>query len=798
MTGLPIEDVIAPLIARLGAQGVAVLQAPPGAGKTTRVPLALLEAGAFDGKLVMLEPRRLAARAAAERMADQLSETAGQTVGYRMRGETRVSPQTRIEVVTEGVLTRMIQSDPALDGIGAVVFDEFHERSLNGDLGLALVTEAREALRPDLKLLVMSATLDAEPVAEMLQAPTITSDGRAFPVETRWLDRPLRRDGRPFERARRFTRATCDLIEQAVADEEGGILVFLPGAREIRAVEQALTLTGIDVMPLYGALPFAEQRAAILPRKTRKVVLATSVAETSLTIEDVRIVIDTGRARRARFDPGSGMSRLVTEPVSRAEADQRRGRAGRTQPGICLRMWAKAEQGALPAFPPAEITTADLSSLALELAAWGTGPNDLSFLTPPPDGAYATAQELLETLGALTDGRITDHGRAIAKLPLHPRLAHMLIRTGSDGATLAAFLSGRSTSEGHGADLAPRLKTISKEMRRDATRLSKLVPDRGRLSIGEQAALAYPDRIGLRRKGEAPRYVLSDGKGAALPDGDALSGARLIVALNLDGDAREAKTRQALQITESELRGLYGDQIAWQNTCAWDPRTRKVVATQREMFGAVTLTERNWKEAPEEAITAGLVEGVKQLGLEALNWSKAAVLLRARVMVCKGMDGLPDWSDEALLADLDTWLAPFASGMRQASDLKSIDIANALRAHLPWDASQIIDRTAPAAFTSPLGRKIAIDYSAEVPAISVRLQELFGVTTHPTVAGQPLRITLLSPGQKPVQVTMDLPGFWTSSYADVRKDMRGRYPRHPWPEDPSIADPTMRAKPRGT
>ena len=781
MTDLPIEDVLPALIAALSKNGVAVLQAPPGAGKTTRVPLALLEAEMTHAKIVMLEPRRLAARAAAERMADLLGEVVGQTVGYRMRGDSKTSDATRIEVVTEGVLTRMIQNDPELTGVGAAIFDEFHERSLNGDLGLALTWEARGALRDDLMIIVMSATLDAGPVATLLDdAPVITSDGRAFPVETRWLEQPLRK-------GLRFENAVAELVTQAYASEEGSVLVFLPGEREIRAVETLLKMP--NIRPLFGALPFAQQRAAIARSTERKVVLATSIAETSLTIEDVRIVVDAGRARRARFDPGSGMTRLVTEKVSRAEADQRRGRAGRVAKGVCYRMWSKAEEGALPAFPPAEIETADLTGLALELAAWGTGPEDLAFLTPPPDKAFTEAETILQKFDALNGHQITVHGKALAKIPAHPRLAHMLLNSDAKAGDLAALLSGRDG--GRATDLAQRIRDASNLTRRDGQRLAKFARGPKR-SLAEMAALAYPDRIGLRRPGDAPRYVLSGGKGAKFDDGDALAGQRLIVALDLDGDAREARIRLASAISESEVRALFETQITWKNLCEWSKRDRRVIARQQECLGAVVLQDRLWKEAPDEAIARALMEGVRSLGLQALNWSKSARFLRARVMAAS----IADWSDAALLANLEDWLLPHAHGSKSANDLKEIDLTQALRLSLDWDAQQALDARAPAKFTSPLGRDVQIDYSGDTPGIEVRLQEMFGLTQHPLIGNKPLKITLLSPGHKPVQVTTDLPGFWASSYADVRKDMRGRYPKHPWPEDPTVADPTLRAKRR--
>ncbi len=818
---LPIEDALPDLLAALRATGRAVLQAPPGAGKTTRVPLALLEAGAIKGRLLMLEPRRLAARAAAERMAETLGEAVGQTVGYRIRGEAKVSKSTRIEVVTEGILTRMIQSDPGLSGIGTVIFDEFHERSLNADLGLALTWEIRGALRDDLMLLVMSATLDAAPVAAMLDAaPVITSEGRAYPVETRWLSKPLP------PRAR-LPEATADQVAEALAETEGGILVFLPGEAEIRRTQALLAPrlpAGATLHPLYGALDFKAQRAAIAPAASGcKVVLATSIAETSLTIQDIRVVVDAGRARRARFDPNSGMSRLVTERVSRAEADQRRGRAGRVAPGVCYRLWTRGEEGALPAFAPAEIEAADLTGLALELALWGArGPEDLAFLTPPNPGAFAEARALLLDLGALeAGGAITEHGRALAALPVHPRLAHMLRRAGPSAAPLAALLENRDPlPRAAPVDLALRLRALAdpkgfadrhpwaadrgavERIRVEAKRLARLTrAEEAGLEAGEMAALAYPDRVGLRRKGEAPRWVLSGGKGAAMAEGDPLAGARLIVATDLDGDTREAKIRQAAVISDSGLRALYADRIQWREVCEWSKRDRRVVARRQEAFGALVLDDRLWPEAPPEAVARAALEGVRDLGLGALNFSAAARRFQARVELLRGQGSdLPDLSDAGLMARAEEWLLPHLTGRRTAADLAALDLQEALRQSLSWDELQLLDRLAPAHFSTPLGRKVPIDYAGEAPGIEVKLQELFGVTQHPTVGPKrlPLRITLLSPAQKPVQVTMDLPGFWASSYADVRKDMRGRYPRHPWPEDPTEADPTTRAKPRGT
>ena len=805
VTALPIDPLLPRLIQAVRTHGQAVLQAPPGAGKTTRVPLALLPA--VSGRIVMLEPRRLAARAAAERMAETLGESIGETVGYRIRGESRVGRSTRIEVVTEGILTRMLQSDPALDGIGAVIFDEFHERSLNADLGLALVLESRAALREDLALIVMSATLDAAPVAALLgDAPLLTAEGRAFPVETRWLDAPLPRDAR-------LPQAVADLTLRALSETRGGVLVFLPGEGEIRRTAALLDPRlppDVALQPLYGAMDFAAQRAALAPLSTsRKLVLATAIAETSLTIPDVRVVVDAGQARRARFDPNSGMARLVTERVSLAEAEQRRGRAGRVAPGVCYRLWTRGQEGALPAFPPAEIETADLTALALELALWGSA--DLAFLTPPPPGPMAEAQALLADLGALDgSGRITDHGKAMAALPLHPRLAHMLLRAGQGAAPLAALMADRDPLTGAPADLTLRLRALAGErgahpvkretldrIRSEARRLARLAPPDQGLDPAEMAALAYPDRIGLRRKGDAPRYLLSGGKGAVFDAADPLAQQRLIVATDLDGDPREARIRQALPIGENALRALFPERIQWRDLCEWSARDGRVLSRSREMLGALVLAERHW-DAPPEARARAALEGLRALGL---TLSPAARRLQSRVELLRGQGAdLPDFTDAGLLARAEDWLLPHLTRVKSAEDLKSLDLTEALRNALNWEQQQTVDRLAPAHFVTPLDRKVAIDYASGQPEIQVRLQEMFGVTQHPTVGPRrlPLKVTLLSPAQRPVQVTTDLPGFWDTSYADVRKDMRGQYPRHPWPENPREADPTLRAKPRGS
>ena len=815
--GLPIEDALAALIQALASSGRAVLQAPPGAGKTTRVPLALLEtpAAAAGRRIVMLEPRRLAARAAAERMADTLGEPVGHTVGYRIRGEARVSQATRIEVVTEGILTRMLQSAPDLPGVGTVIFDEFHERSLNADLGLALTWEARQALRPDLQILVMSATLDAEPIAAMLdRAPVVTSRGRAYPVETRWL-------ARSPDSSLRYAAAVAHLVRDAARDCDGGILVFLPGEAEIRRVQSLLARdlpAGCVLRPLFGAMAFADQRAAIAPVASgRKIVLATSIAETSLTIEGIRVVVDGGRARRARFDASSGMSRLVTERVTRAEAEQRRGRAGRVARGFCYRLWTQGEEGGMAAFPPAEIATADLAGLALELALWGSDGSDLAFLTPPPAAALTEARALLVQLGALDPGhRITAHGKALAALPLHPRLGHMLVTAGPDAAPLAALLADRDPLRGAPADLTLRLDAIRdprryaashphplnrptiERIRTEARRLARLsAPLSESFSAAEMAALAYPDRIGLRRDTGDARYILSGGKGAVLADSDPLSRCRLIVATDLDGDPREARIRQAICLPTAALRRLYGARIFWRDACDWSRRDGRVIARRQECFGALVLTERGWKDAPAGRIARAAREGLRQIGLP---FSDAARRLRARVELLRGQGAdLPDFSDEGIWAHAETWLLPALAGKLSEADLRALDLTDTLRGALGWDALQTVDRLAPPHFLTPLGRRVPIDYDGDQPGISLRLQEMFGTTGHPTVGPKhlPLRITLLSPAGRPIQVTQDLPGFWASSYAEVRKDMRGQYPKHPWPEDPTIAVPTLRAKPRG-
>ena len=814
---LPIDAVLPQVLDCLTQSGRVVLQAPPGAGKTTRTPLAILESGQCPGKILMLEPRRLAARAAAERMADTLGEKLGETVGYRIRGQSKIGPNTRIEVLTEGILTRMIQADPELPGVGAILFDEFHERSLAADLGLALAWELRETLREDLWLVVMSATLDAAPVAALLDdAPIVTSAGRSFPVELTYLPRPAPKD-LPFEAQAR------SLILQAVADTEGGILVFLPGEAEIRRTKAALQdhlPKNCVLRPLLGNLPFAEQQLAIRPearKNLRKIVLATAIAETSLTIQDVRVVVDCGRARRARYDPEKGLQRLVTERVSKAEATQRAGRAGRVAAGRCYRMWARAEEGAMPAFAPPEIAISDLAPLALELAQWGSGPEDLAFLTPPAPGPWAQAKALLGQLGALSDGRLTPHGAALAKLPLHPRLAQMLLQAGPRAAPLAALLSDRDILSTQNCDLTPALTALTRptgnkeqagpirdhsaldRIKQEAKRLSRLAPKGTReiaLSPAQCLALAYPERVAQRRPGPQPRYIMAGGKGAVLARDDSLANARYLVISDLGNPhfstGPDPKIRRALALSEAELREVFADQITWETLCHWSKRHRRVIANRSEMLGALSLTQEVWRDAPSEALAAAMVEGVQQMGL---RLPKAARLLQARVAAAPPGQ-FPDLSDTALLEAAPEWLAPYLTGLTTEQDWKAFDPLPALEAYIGWAALRQLEKIAPAHFTTPLGRKIAIDYSGDSPAIELRIQEIFGQTRHPMIGDHPLKVTLLSPAHRPIQVTTDIPGFWTGSYADVRKDMRAQYPKHPWPEDPTQADPTLRAKPR--
>ena len=805
---LPIYEVTDDLISALKHHKRAVLSAPPGAGKTTAVPLEILRAGLVTGKIVMLEPRRLAARAAAERMAEMLDEPVGDSVGYRIKGEQKTSQQTKIEVVTEGILTRIIQSDPELSGIGCVIFDEFHERSLHADLGLALCLEIAEAFRDDLCLLVMSATLEAEPVSRLLgDAPIVTSDGRSFPVDPIWLDRPQ-------PKSISFEIGLRDLILNALNDTTGGMLVFLPGEREIKTLAALLKphLGPEYVLHLlYGALPFDQQRAAIRPlNHGRKIVLATSIAETSLTIEDIRVVVDSGKARRAEFDPGTGMARLVTTRVSKHEATQRMGRAGRVAAGKCYKFWSQPEDGGMSLSSPAEMEVADLSSLALELALWGAEAAELAFLSPPHPTRLAEAQSLLSMLSALNlDGIITEHGKALARLPLHPRLGHLLAKAGKNGAMLAALLGERDVlSREAPKDFSLRLDLLKNpdafkdsysyavnfpalsRVKKDAADLKKLAPKTTETySPAQMLALAFPDRIGKRRKGQEQRYLLSGGTGAYFSTPDPVGNSPFIVAAELDGQKKEAGIRRAIAITEAEIRELFSDDITHVKSCKWSKRETRVIARQFEMLGAISLSSLLWKDPPQDQFAHAMSEGIGDIGLAFSDKEKTFMSRLAAA-------GPPyrDVTEAFLLETMENWLMPYLQGITTAKDWREFNKLPALEAMFSYSEMEKLNRIAPASFVTPLGRKIPIFYHDDKPEISLKLQEMFGQKTHPTVAGKPLVVTLLSPAGRPLQTTTDIPGFWKTSYFDVRKDMRGRYPKHPWPENPQEALPSLRTK----
>lgn len=797
---LPIDPILPALADALANGQSAVLQAPPGAGKTTRVPLALLDAPWLQGRrIIMLEPRRLAARAAAARMAATLGEKPGETIGYRVRLDSRIGPRTRIEVVTEGVLIRQLQADPGLEGVGAVLFDEFHERSLDGDLGLALALDAQGALRDDLRLLVMSATLDGEPVARLLGgAPILTSEGRAFPVETRYM---------PGEgRIEPLMAAAC---RTALAEETGDILAFLPGTAEIRRTASLLSglPADIHVAPLYGDLEQAAQDRAIAPSPAgkRKIVLATSIAETSLTIEGVRVVIDSGLSRQPRFDPRTGMSRLATVRASLASAEQRRGRAGRLAPGVCYRLWDKAAEGALPRFSPPEMLVADLAPLALDLAAWGVAdPAQLAWLDPPPAAPMAQARELLTGLGALDEsGTITRHGRALAALPMHPRLAHMVTLgaergEGSLACLLAALLGERDPMKGAGADITARIEAPGEQVRRTAALYAK------RLGVGARGdrhgrpggllALAYPDRIGQRR-GAQGQYRLANGRGAVLAAGDPLAASDLLAVAELDGGEREARIYLAAPLDQAELEDLFRDRIEIVEEVEWDRTARRVSARRVRRLGALVLSSEPVARPSPARVAEALLSAIRA-DPDLLPWSDAARELQARVGFLRRVraESWPDLSDGALVETLEQWLAPRLEGIR---DPAALDLASILRDRLAWNEQRTLDAEAPTHLTVPTGMSRRLDYrSGDVPVLAVRLQEMFGQLESPSVAGIPVLLHLLSPAGRPLQVTRDLKSFWAGSYKAVRADMRGQYPKHPWPEDPTSATPTSRAKPR--
>lgn len=809
---LPVDAALPELIAALEGANAAVLVAPPGAGKTTRVPPALLSAAAWSrsGKIIVLSPRRIAARAAAARMAQQMSEPVGGTVGYRVRLDSRIGPRTKIEVVTEGVFTRMVLDNPELRGVACVIFDEFHERSLEGDLGLALARDCQTGLRPDLRILVMSATLEAARIAAVLgDCPVVESEGRMFPVEIRYRARDPRA---PLE------QDVATAVRAALRTEEGGALVFLPGAREIeRSAEHLkgeLNDPRVDVRLLYGAMSPAEQDAAIAPAPPgrRKVVLATSIAETSLTIEDVRIVVDSGLSRRPRYEPALGLTRLETTRASQAAVTQRAGRAGRVAPGVCWRLWHEGETRALPEFDRPEILDADLSGMALALAAWGVSePAQLVWLDPPPAPAWREAAALLRRIGALDEaGRITDHGALVADLPLPPRLAHMVSTASRNGeALLAAQIAVLLTEQnlgGRSDDLRDRLHRLGSERgaraqgaRALAERLARRVaktsnpadPERA----GEMLALAFPDRVAKRRGGA---FLMANGRAASPDAASGLEREPFLVIADTAGAAGRAKVLLAAPITEGDVERLFAPEITVRVGLNVDPRGAARGRRLRKL-GAITLSEAPLEHVAPEDIREALLEAVREQGVSLLNWDEKAVQARARVALLRGMEGddWPDWRDEALAGCLDDWLAPALNGSR----LDEVDVASALLNTLPYMQRRRLDEQAPAHFATPAGSSLLIDYAAEGgPAVDVRLQEMFGLATHPTVAAgrTPLTLRLLSPAQRPVQTTKDLPGFWGGSYAAVRTEMRGRYPKHPWPDDPLSAQPTRRAKPRGS
>jgi ATP-dependent RNA helicase HrpB len=829
-SGLPIDEALGPLAAALRAGGNAVVVAPPGAGKSTVVPLALLEEPWARGKrIVMLEPRRLATRAVAERMATTIGERVGETIGYRMRLETRVGKRTRVEVVTEGVFTRMLQSDPALEGVAAVLFDEYHERSLHADVGLAFALDTQRHLAPELRVLAMSATIDGARVASLLGgAPVIESSGRMFPVAVHYVGKgsPALPGGtEPID------ASVARAVQRALADSDGDVLVFLPGAGEIRRVERRLgddlsPAANVDVLPLYGELAPGQQDAALAPARPgrRKVVLATNIAETSLTIDGVRVVVDSGLERRSLFDPVTGMSRLETQRIARASAEQRAGRAGRTAPGVCYRLWSETADRSLAAYAPPEIAVADLVPLALDLAAWGTPAEELRWLDSPPAATLSGARDLLVRLGALdSTGRITPHGRAMQALAAHPRLAHMLLKGREHGAAaaaarLAALLSERDLLRGDArdSDVRTRLEALQRgggdrgvlERVRRAERayLRDVETDDARTDVADAGwllASAYPDRIGKRRPGGEARYQLSNGRGAAFAAPESIARQELIVAVELDDREREARIQLAAPLTRDDLLEHFSEELVTQDEVTWDARTEAVVARRTVRFGELVLDEKPLVELPPGAAAAALLEGLKSLGLDALPWDDDARAFAARcdfVRKLKRGDlaGWPDFSAPALEADL-AWLEPYLDGVTRRAHFARIPLGAALRARLTRDQALALDELAPTHITLPTGTRVAVDYVDDnAPCASMRLQEVFGLAATPRIGGGAVPITfkLLSPAHRPLQVTRDLASFWRNAYIDVRKDMRGRYPRHYWPENPLEAEPTRRAKPR--
>ena len=849
-TPLPIDAVLDDLARVLAGHNAAVLVAPPGAGKTTRVPLALLDAPWLNNKkIIVLEPRRIAARASAERMAHTLGERVGETVGYRVRFGSKVSRATRIEVVTEGIFSRQILDDPELSGVAAVLFDEFHERSLDADLGLALARDAQTGLREDLRILVMSATLDGARVAKLLgDAPVIASEGRAFAVETRYLGRKA---DAPLE------RQMADTIALALRADPGSVLAFLPGAAEIRRTQNFLGErihdASIEVVPLFGALDAAVQDRAIAPppKGCRKVVLATSIAETSLTIEGVRIVVDSGVARVPRYEPDIGLTRLETVRASRAAVDQRRGRAGRTEPGVCYRLWDEPQTASLAAYTQPEILSADLSSLVLDLAQWGVSdPAALAFLDSPPAPALKEARSLLRDLGALDgDGRITAEGKSLRALALPPRLARMIVDShrlgaGEEAADIAAVLTERGLG-GDSVDLDARLDQFRRDRSQragsarslaqrwasqvEATEKAAALPspsplvgeslpptrsggrgggpatvvsrEGGELTTGVMLALAFPDRI-ARNRGNGS-FVLANGRGASIDQTSALARAPYIAVAELTGTAANGRILLAAPLAQADIESRFADRIENVDEISFDRASMSLRGRRKRTLHAITLSEAPLALTPSVETARVLADGLVAAGLDRMPWSKPLKQWRDRVMFLRkaGDESWPDLSDDTLAAQCDAWLLPALYDKTSLKEFSSGDLSDALMTLLPWDLRARLEREAPTHFEAPTGTMLPIDYEAEQgPTIAVRLQELFGLNSHPSIAkgAVPLVLELLSPAHRPVQVTRDLPGFWRGSYAAVRSDLRGRYPRHPWPEDPASAVPTRRVKPRGT
>jgi ATP-dependent helicase HrpB len=823
-TPLPIDAVLDQLARTLADNNAAVLVAPPGAGKTTRVPLALLDAPWLKGKkIIMLEPRRIAARASAERMAHTIGERVGETVGYRVRFGSKVSRATRIEVVTEGIFSRQILDDPELTGVAAVLFDEFHERSLDADLGLALARDAQTGLREDLRILVMSATLDGARVAKLLgDAPVIASDGRAFPVETRYLGRKA---DAPLE------RQMADAIAMALRADPGSVLAFLPGAAEIRRTQNFLgervNDASIEIVPLFGALDASVQDRAIAPapKGCRKVVLATSIAETSLTIEGVRIVVDSGVARVPRYEPDIGLTRLETVRASRAAVDQRRGRAGRTEPGVCYRLWDEPQTASLAAYTQPEILSADLSSLVLDLAQWGVSdPSALAFLDAPPAPALKEARSLLRELGALDgDGRITAEGKSLRELALPPRLARMIVDShrlgaGEQAAEIAAVLTERGLG-GDTVDLDFRLDQFRRDRSQRAGSARSLVQrwasqvaasegppgEDTSPSTGVMLAFAFPDRV-ARNRGNGS-FVLANGRGAAVDQVSALARAPYIAVAELTGTAAQGRILLAAPIAQADIEARFADHIENTDEISFDRGAMALRARRKKTLHAITLSEAPIALSPSAETARVLADGLIAAGVDRLPWSKPLKQWRDRVMFLRKAEAdapqssWPDLSDDALAAQREAWLTPALYDKTSLKEFSAADLSDALMALLPWELRARLEREAPTHFEAPTGTPLPIDYEAEQgPTIAVRLQELFGLNIHPSIAkgAVPLVLELLSPAHRPVQVTRDLPGFWRGSYAAVRSDLRGRYPRHPWPEDPASAMPTRRVKPRGT